>query len=144
MLCRRLCQRIGALTIRTSVMMLGMLLAGWSGLHSASARTVTFFFCIFPMLQCCMRDSVKVSEVMGRATDAMVDDGRVRKEDKEGHDAAVTAAAYGRLREPEVVIDARRNLAWTDLLDQGVPPAEAAVRDPEGNELDEEGLGDKV
>ena len=40
----------------------------------------------------------------------MVADGRVWREDKEGNDAADVAADIGRLREPEVVIDARRNL----------------------------------
>ena len=36
--------------------------------------------------------------------------GGVRREDKEGNDAADVAADSGRLRPPEVVIDARRNL----------------------------------
>ena len=40
----------------------------------------------------------------------MVADGRVRKEDKDGNDAADIAAEFGRLRQPAVVIDARRNL----------------------------------
>ena len=45
----------------------------------------------------------------GHAKDAMVADGRVRRGDKEGNDAADIAADFGRLRQPEVVIDARRN-----------------------------------
>ena len=32
------------------------------------------------------------------------------REDKEGNDAADIAADFGRLRQPQVVIDARRNL----------------------------------
>ena len=40
----------------------------------------------------------------------MVADGWVRREDKEGNDAADIAADFGRLRQPEVVMDARRNL----------------------------------
>ena len=56
--------------------------------------------------------SIRVSKVEGHATDAVVADGRVRREDKEGNDAADIAADFGRLRQPEVVIDARRNLLW--------------------------------
>ena len=44
------------------------------------------------------------------ATDAMVADGRVRRDDKEGHDAADIAPDFGRLRQPEMVIDVYRNL----------------------------------
>ena len=40
----------------------------------------------------------------------MVADGRVRKEDKDWNDAADIAADFGRLRQPAVFIDARRNL----------------------------------
>ena len=40
----------------------------------------------------------------------MVAEGKVRREDKEGNDAADIAADFGRLRQPEAVIDARRNL----------------------------------
>ena len=55
--------------------------------------------------------SVRASKVKGHATDdAMVADGRVRKEGKEGNDAADIAADFGRLRQPGGVIDARRNL----------------------------------
>ena len=43
-------------------------------------------------------------------TDGLVADGRVRKEDKDGNDAADIAADFGRLRQPAVVIDARGNL----------------------------------
>ena len=44
------------------------------------------------------------------ATDAMVADGRVRRDDKEGHDAADIAPDFGGLRQPEMVIDVHRNL----------------------------------
>ena len=54
--------------------------------------------------------SVKVSKVKGHATDLMVAEGKVRREDKHGNDAADVAANFGRLRQPEAVIDARRNL----------------------------------
>ena len=54
--------------------------------------------------------SVKVSKVKGHATDAMVAQGKVGREDKEGNDAADIAADFGRLRQPAEVIDARRNL----------------------------------
>ena len=40
----------------------------------------------------------------------MVSEGKVRREDKDGNDATDIAADFGRLRQPEVVIDARRNL----------------------------------
>ena len=40
----------------------------------------------------------------------MVTEGKVRRKDKEGNDAAGIAADFGRLRQPDVVIDARRNL----------------------------------
>ena len=40
----------------------------------------------------------------------MLADGRVRGEDREGNDAADIAADFGRLRQPEVVINARRML----------------------------------
>ena len=54
--------------------------------------------------------SVRVSKVKGHATDAMIVDGKVRREDKEGNDAADIAADFGRLRQPANVIDARRSL----------------------------------
>ena len=54
--------------------------------------------------------SVKVSKVRGHATDVMVAEGKVRREDKDGNDAADVAADFGRLRQPEAVIDARRTL----------------------------------
>ena len=60
-------------------------------------------------LQHCSCNSVKISKVKGHATNAMVADGRVRREDKEGNDAADIAADFGRLRQPEMVIDAGRN-----------------------------------
>ena len=54
-----------------------------------------------------LHSTVKVSKAEGHATDAMVADGRARREDKEGNDAAERAADFGRLRQPEVVNDAR-------------------------------------
>ena len=61
-----------------------------------------------------LRDSVQVGQLEGHATDATITDGRVRREDKEGNDAADIAAEFGRLRQPEMVIDARRNLQRVD------------------------------
>ena len=91
---------------------IGKVLAGWSG--------TPFSLCTDGGLLCCIRNmvlyrsarSVRVSKVKGHATDAMVAEGKVRREDKEGNDAADIAADFGRLRQPEVVIDARRNLLW--------------------------------
>ena len=40
----------------------------------------------------------------------MVNEGKVRKEDKDGNDAADIAADFGRPRQPAAVIDAWRNL----------------------------------
>ena len=57
-----------------------------------------------------LQSTVKVSKAKGHATDAMVAGGRDRREDKEGNDAADIAADFGRLRQPEVVNDARRHL----------------------------------
>ena len=54
--------------------------------------------------------SVRVSKVKGHATEAMVAEGKVRKEDKDGNDAADIAADFSRLRQPAAGIDARRNL----------------------------------
>ena len=66
--------------------------------------------CIDRMVRFRSARSVKVSKVKGHATDVMVAEGKVRREDKEGNDAADIAADFGRLRQTEVVIDARRNL----------------------------------
>ena len=44
------------------------------------------------------------------ARSVMIAEGKVRREDKEGNNAADIAADFGRLRQPELVIDARRNL----------------------------------
>ena len=41
--------------------------------------------------------SFRVCKVEGHATDAMVVEGKVRREDKEGNDAADIAADFGRL-----------------------------------------------
>ena len=66
--------------------------------------------CIRRMVLYRSASSVRVSKVKGHATDAMVAEGKVRREDKEGNDAADIAADFGRLRQPGGVIDARRNL----------------------------------
>ena len=41
---------------------------------------------------------VKIAKVKGHATDEMVEDGRVRWQDKGGHEAAGGAVDYGRRR----------------------------------------------
>ena len=66
--------------------------------------------CISSMIRYRGRASVRVTKVKGHASEVMVFDGRVRREDKEDDDAADIAADFGRLRQPRVVIDARRNL----------------------------------
>ena len=48
--------------------------------------------------------SVKVCKVKGHASEAMVGDGLVRRDDKEGNDAADVASNFGGLRHLEVVI----------------------------------------
>ena len=60
----------------------------------------------------CLRgiDTVKVSNVKGHATQAMVDNGDVRIEDLVGNDGADAAADLGRLRQQDDVITARRDL----------------------------------
>ena len=60
------------------------------------------------MVQKRSHTSVRVSKLKGHATGAMISDGRVHREDKEGNDAADIAADFGRLRQP--VFDARQNL----------------------------------
>ena len=66
--------------------------------------------CINSMVLCRSALSVKVSKVKGHATDTMVAEGKVHREDTDGNDAVDIAADFGRLRQPDVVIDARRNL----------------------------------
>ena len=56
-------------------------------------------------------DTVKVTKVKGHADESMVLNGRVRKVDRLGDDAADEAADFGRRRVSPAVIDARRNLS---------------------------------
>ena len=65
---------------------------------------VIFLACIDRMVLYRSARSVRVSKVKGHATDAMVAEGKVRREDTEGNDAADIAADFGRLRQPEGVI----------------------------------------
>ena len=55
-------------------------------------------------------ETVKVSQVRGHATHAMVADGDVRLEDLVGNNGADAAADLGRLRQHDDVITARRDL----------------------------------
>ena len=55
-------------------------------------------------------DTVKVSKVKGLASRAMVDNGDVRLEDLVGNNGADAAADFGRLRQHDDVITARRDL----------------------------------
>ena len=55
-------------------------------------------------------DTVKVSKVKGLATRAMVDHGDVRLEDLVGNNVADAAGDFGRLRQHDDVITARRDL----------------------------------
>ena len=59
----------------------------------------------------CLRgfDTVKVSKVKGHATRAMVDNGDVRLEDLIGNNGVDAAADFGRLRQHDDVITARRH-----------------------------------
>ena len=86
------------------------LLRRWSGLPFPLCTDGDLLDCISSMIWYGGRASVKVSKVKGHATEAMILDGQVRREDKGGNDAADIAADFGRLRQPEVVIDARQNL----------------------------------
>ena len=58
--------------------------------------------CTANVLRCGSRGTAKVRKVKGRATDAIVSDGR--------NVAADIAADFGRLRQPEAVVDAKRSL----------------------------------
>ena len=89
---------------------IGKILHGWSGPPFALCTDGDLLAAINRMLRYRSARSVKVSKVKGHATDRMVAEGKVRREDKEGNDAADVAADIGRLRQPEAVIDARRNL----------------------------------
>ena len=89
---------------------IGKVLQGWSDPPFALCTDGDLLAAIDCMVRYRSARSVKVSKVKGHATDRMVAEGKVRGEDKEGNDAADIAADFGRLRQPEVVIDARRNL----------------------------------
>ena len=89
---------------------IGKVLSGWSGASFSLCTDGDLLSCIYNTVLYRSVRSVKVSNVKGHATDAMVTEGKVRREDKEGNDAADIAADFGRLRQPDVVIDARRNL----------------------------------
>ena len=89
---------------------IGKILARWSGAPFSLCTDGDLLKCIDSMVLYRSARSVRVSKVKGHATDAMVSEGKVRREDKDGNDAADIAADFGRLRQPEVVIDARRNL----------------------------------
>ena len=56
------------------------------------------------------RDTVRVTEVKGHATDGGVEQGRVRLKDQLGNAEADTAADLGRRHQSEALIDARRKL----------------------------------
>ena len=86
------------------------ILAGWTGTPCCLCIDGDLLCCISDMVLYRSARSVKVSNVKGHATEAMVAHCKVCREDKEGNDAADIAADFGRLRQPEQVIDARRNL----------------------------------
>ena len=88
----------------------GRILSGWTGAPFSLCTDGDLLSCIWNMVLYRSASSVKVSKVKGHATDALVAEGRVLKEDKEGNDAADIAADFGRLRQPANVIDARRCL----------------------------------
>ena len=89
---------------------IGKVLSGWTAPSFSFCTYGDLLKCISDMVQYRTGRSVRVSKVKGHATDAMDSDGRVWKEDKDGNDAADVAADFGRLRQREAVIDARRNL----------------------------------
>ena len=88
----------------------GKILTGWSGAFFSLYTDGDLLKCLHSMVLYRSAHSVRVSKVKGHATDTMVAQGKVRREDKDSKDAADIAADFGRLRQPEVVIDARRNL----------------------------------
>ena len=78
----------------------------WAGSPFTICTDGDLLACISSMVRFWGRASIRASKVKGHATEAMIADGRVRREDKEGNDAADTAADFGRLRQLEAVIDA--------------------------------------
>ena len=54
---------------------------------------------------------MRISKVKGHADEGVVLDGRVRKVDRLGDNAADEGADFGRRRASPAVIDARRNLS---------------------------------
>ena len=99
----------------------GKILDGWSGAPFPLCTDGDLLACISHMVHYRGRTSVRVSKVKGHATDAMVADGRVRREDKDGNDAADFAADFGRLRQPGDVIDARRNPGFFHYIGLWLP-----------------------
>ena len=89
---------------------MGKIIGGWSGTPFCFCADGDLLACVAGLLRYRSNASVKVSKVKAYVADAMVSGGRVRREDKEGNDAADVAADFGRLRQSEVVIDALRNL----------------------------------
>ena len=82
---------------------IGRVLSGWSGTPFSLCTDGDLLRCIDSMILYRSARSVRVSKVKGHATDTMVAEGKVRREDKDGNDAAEIAADFGRLRQPEVV-----------------------------------------
>ena len=66
--------------------------------------------CFNSMVLCRSALFARVNKVKGHATDTMVAEGKVHREDTDGNDAVEIAADFGRLRQSDVVIDAKRNL----------------------------------
>ena len=56
------------------------------------------------------RETIRVTKVKGHATDADVEQGRVRLEDQLGNAEGDTAADLGRRHQSELLMDARRSL----------------------------------
>ncbi len=83
----------------------------WTGPPLSLCTDGDLLACIDRMVRYRSARSIRVSKVKGHATDLMVAEGKVRREDKDGNDAADVAANFGRLRQPEAVIDARREPA---------------------------------
>ena len=62
------------------------------------------------MIRARRQDTVRVTKVKGHATDADVEQGRVRLEDQLGNAEADAAADLGMRHQPELLMDARRSL----------------------------------
>ena len=62
------------------------------------------------MIQARRQDTVRVTKVKGHATEADVEQGRVRLEDRLGNEKADAAADLGRRHQLEQVMDVRRAL----------------------------------